>query len=214
MTKIPEPTAIERFAGSLPMEGALTTIAAVVGTPLAALLPVLGKSLAAERQRERVERTLREMNDVLAAQGAALERLTDQQYKFINEAILALVHTTSEGKMAYLRNVVVNSLQVTEFQDQEAAFLSRIVRDISVDEASFLISSFGFERLWLNDTAPGERKRKTLAVKPQSPEGQVVLGLVTLGLVTAAEPTYDESGLLRFTPMAAKLIALLRGTRP
>lgn len=210
MPDIPKSTALERIAGNLPVDGALTAIAAAAGTPLAALLPVLGKSLAAERQKQRVERTLAEMNQVLEAHGAELARLTDQQYKFINEAVLALLHTTSESKMAYLKNVVTNSLKVTTLQDQEAVFLSRIVRDISADEANFLISNFGFERLWLNDTRPGENERKTLAVKPRTPEGRVVLGLVTLGLVTTAEPTWDDSGLLRFTPMAGKLIALLQ----
>lgn len=210
MSDVQKPTAVERFAGILPVEAALTAIAAAAGTPLAALLPVLGKSLAAERHKHRVERTLREMSNVLEAQGAQLERLTDQQYKFINEAVLALLHTTSESKMAYLRNVVKNSLRATELHDQEAVFLSRIVRDISADEAQFLISNFEFERLWLSDTDPAENERKTLAVKPLTPEGRIVLGLVTLGLVTTAEPTWDDSGLLRFTPMAGKLIALLQ----
>lgn len=212
MHDIQKSSALERVSGSLPVEGALTAIAAAAGTPLAALLPVLGKSLAAERQRQRVERTLSEMHEVIEAHEAELARLTDQQYKFINEAVLALLNTTSESKMGYLRNVIVNSLGSEELKDQEAVFLSRIVRDISADEACFLIANFGFERIWLSDVEPSENERKTLAVKPQTSEGQIVLGLITLGLVAAAEPTYDDSGLLRFTPMAGKIIALLRSS--
>ena len=212
MQNLPKPTVVEKVAGSLPIEGALTAIAAAAGTPLAALLPVLAKSLAAERQKQRVERTLREMNAVLQAHSAELSLLTDQQYKFINEAVLALLHTTSEEKMAYLKNVVANGLKVVNLPDQEAVFLSRIVRDISAEEAQFLIANFGFERIWLNDSEPGEKTRKTLAVKPSTQEGRIVLGLVTLGLVTTAEPTWDDSGLLRFTPLAGKLIALLQDT--
>jgi hypothetical protein len=210
MPTIKPPSALEKVAGSLPTEGVLTAIAAAAGTPLAALLPGLGKSLAAERQKQRVEATLREMNDVLTTHEAQLETLTDQQYKFINEAVLALLHTTNEGKMALLRNVVENGLSASALPDQEAVFLSRIVRDISAEEAQFLIANFTYERIWLNESEPAENERPTLAVKPHSPNGQVVLGLLTLGLVTTAEPTWDDSGLLRFTPLVAKLIALLQ----
>jgi len=210
VSSIKSPSALEKVAGSLPAEAALTTIAAAAGTPLAALLPVLGKSFAAERQKKRVEATLEEMNSVLAKHEAQLEALTDQQYKFINEAVLALLHTTNESKMDLLRNVVQNSLSASTLPDQEAVFLSRIIRDISAEEAQFLIENFSYERIWLNESEPGENKRPTLAVKPSMPQGQVVLGLLTLGLVSTAEATWDDSGLLRFTPLAAKLIALLR----
>lgn len=210
MTHFRPPSTLEQVAGSLPVEAALTVVAAAAGMPLAALLPVLAKSLAAERQKQRVESTLQTMNDVLALHEAQLAALTDQQYKFINEAVLALLHTTNQSKMDLLRNVVQNSLSAAELPDQEAVFLSRIVRDISAEEAQFLIANFSYERIWLNEGAPGESERTTLAVKPNTPSGQVVLGLLTLGLVGAAEPTYDDTGLLRFTPLAAKLIALLK----
>ncbi len=204
------PSMLEKTAGSLPVEAALTTFAAVAGAPLAALLPVLGKSLASERQKQRVETTLLEINEVLLKHEAQLATLTDQQYKFINEAVLALLHTTNEGKMGFLRNVVHNSLSASGISDQDAVFLSRVVRDISANEAQFLIANFGYSRIWLNESEPGENEQSTFAVKPNTLSGQVVLGLLTLGLLTTAEPTWDDTGLLRFTPFAAKLIALLR----
>lgn len=212
MPHLPPPSALEQVAGSLPAEAALTAIAAAAGTPLAALLPVLGKSLAAERQRQRVERTLQEMNSILEAHGAQLARLTDQQYKFINEVVLALLHTTSESKMAFLKRAVKNSLDFQELPDQEAVCLSRVVRDISAEEVVFVLSNFGFGRIWLNESEADKSLNNALAVKPHTPEGYVVQGLLSLGLITTAEPTWDDSGLLRFTPMAAKLIALLRET--
>jgi len=201
---------LEKIAGSLPAEAALTAIGAAIGTPLAALLPPLAKSLAAERQRERVENTLREISRVLEQHATQLETLTDQQYKLVNEAVLALLQTTSLEKMAYLRNVVRNGLTSPELPDQEVVFLSRIVRDISAEEAALLLANFGYDRIWLNETEPSESQPTTLAVKPNSPEGKAFLGLFTLGIVSIAEPTFDDSGLLRFTPMAPKLIALLK----
>ena len=70
MSAIKPPSAAERVSGSLALEAVLTAVAAAAGTPLAALLPVLSKSLAAERHKLRVEATLRDLNDVLASHEA------------------------------------------------------------------------------------------------------------------------------------------------
>ncbi len=207
-TLIPR-TVAERAAGSLAIEVSLTMVAAAAGSPLAALLPVLGKTLAAERQRQRVEATLVVMDDLLAEHSQQLAQLTDSQYKFVNEAILALLHTTSERKMALLKNAVWNGLIDSGLPSQEAVFLSRIVRDISHEEADFLSKNFAYQRIWLNETPAADNEVPTLAVLPQSPEGQAVIGLMSLGLITPAEPTWDDSGLLRFSPLVAKLLALL-----
>lgn len=213
MSSIKPPSVVERVSGSLVTEAALTAVAAAAGTPLAALLPVLGKSLASERHKRRVEATLREMNGVLEKHDSQLKNLTDQQYKLINEVVLALLHTTSEEKMALLRNAVENGLTAAALPSQEAVFLSRIIRDISYEEASFLLRNFSYERIWLNETAYERDERMTLVVKPSSIEGHVVIGLITLGLITTAEPTYDDSGHLKFSPLVAKLIALLEVPR-
>ncbi len=210
MSSLESATALEKLAGSLPAEAALTAISVVAGTPLAALLPILGKSLAAERQKKRVEAALGEMNSMLARHEARLANLTDQQYKFINEAVLAMLHTTNENKMKLLRDVVQNSLSASALPDQEAVFLSRIIRDISNEEAQFLLTNFTYQRIWLSELEPGDSNLPTLPVKPATPDGQSVLGLLTLGLVANAEPTFDDMGLLKFTQMAAKLIVLLK----
>ena len=212
MSTIKQSSLVERVTSSLLIEGALTAVAATIGTPLTALLPILNNSLAASRQRQRVEATLIEMHEVLLQHEHELAALTDQQYKFINEAILSLLHTTNVEKMALLSNVVRNGLKAKHLPDQEAVFLSRIVQDISADEAAFLMTNFSYDRIWMNETEPGESASTTLAVKPATPAGHIVLGLMTLGLVTIAEPTCDDSGLLRYTPLVAKLIALIQQT--
>ncbi|MGZ5008752.1 MAG: hypothetical protein ACXV8W_12660 [Methylobacter sp.] len=212
MSLIKSSTTLEKTAGSLATEAALTFISAFAGTPITALLPVLTNSLAAERQKQRVEVTLQEINSILARHESQIASLTDQHYKFINEAVLALLHTTNEHKMKLLKDAVQNSLSASVLPDQEVAFLGRIIRDISAEEAHFLMDNFSFGRIWLNEGDPGESKQDILAVKPGTLQGQIVLGLLTLGLVTSAEPTWDDSGLLRFTPMAAKVIAILKST--
>ena len=209
MTTLVPRTNAERAAGSLAAELSLTMVAAAAGSPLAALLPVLGKTLAAERQRQRVEATLFAMDTLLSEHAEQLAALTDSQYKFVNEAILALLHTTSERKMALLKNAVQNGLMDSGLPSQEAVFLSRIVRDISHEEAEFLSENFAYQRIWLNEMPVAPHDVPTLAVLPQSAGGKAVIGLMSLGLVTPAEPTWDDSGLLRFSPLAAKLLSLL-----
>ncbi|MCA3002824.1 MAG: hypothetical protein ING66_11085 [Rhodocyclaceae bacterium] len=210
MSTIVPTTGLERAAGSLTADVSLTLVAAAAGSPLAALLPVLGKTLAAERQRKRVEATLVAMDELLKAHSRQLEELTDPQYKFVNESILALLHTTNERKMALLKNAVRNGLVESDLPSQEAVFLSRIVRDISHEEVDFLARNFAYHRIWLSETPAGEHEVPTVAVTPQSPDGQIVVGLISLGLVMPAEATWDDSGLLRFSPLVVKLLALLR----
>lgn len=209
MTSITPPTLLERLAGALPTNAALTAIGAAAGTPLAALLPVLSQTLAAQRQQQRVETALQEIDAILWQHQDELKSLSDEQYKFINESIVALLNTTDVRKMALLRNAVHNGIRNNELPPQDAAFLGRVVRDISADEALFLVGNFAYERIWLNESDPSENEKATLAVKPNTNDGKIVLGLISLGLVMTAEPAWDDSGFLRYTPFAAKIIALL-----
>ena len=201
------PTKLENIAGSVPSEAALTLVGVLSGNPLAALLPVLSNSLASGRQKKRVEAALADINSVLTIHANTLRNINDAQYKLINEVILTLLHTTSEEKLVYLRHAVRNSLEVSDMQAAEAALLSRIIRDISAEEADFLISSFSFQRLQLGNSSGTEEG--VLVIPIGGREELVVSGLISLGLLISAGPTIDDSGLLRFSNAVAKIIALL-----
>jgi hypothetical protein len=201
-------SALEVVTGSLFIEGALTAVGALAGGALAPLLPVLSKSIASGRQHERVVEAITHINGVLHAHSEALRHLSDAQYKLINEITLTVLHTTDAAKINYLRRAVVGALNGSAIPAQDAAILARIVRDISAAEVDFLVRNFGFERIQLANTFP-EQKSSVLNVSPDSSDGLVVAGLISLGLLVAAEPTWDESGLLRFTSLVAKLLALL-----
>ncbi|MGX8883188.1 hypothetical protein ACWWD9_08235 [Methylovorus sp. SPW-M1] len=205
---------LERLSGGLASELTFTALAASIGTPLAALLPVLTTSLAAQRQKSRIEAALCDINEALIRQEERLAELTDQQYKIINESILALLHTIDERKIVLLTDVINNSLSAPPYGEQEVIFLSRIIRDISADEAKFLVDNFSYNRIWLSEVEQEKPDPRHLSIKPSSQDGQVALGLITLGLISTAEPTFDDLGLFRFTPMAAKLIALLTVRTP
>lgn len=213
MSALNPPSKLERLAGNVATESALTVVGAMAGGPLAPLLPILAKSLASERQRKRVESTLAEIGSVLAEQEEKINRLSDEQYKLINETVLAVLHTTHEEKLAYLRTVVRNSINTTNLRAEEAAILSRIVRDISAAEADFLLRTFQFVGIHLIETQAGEEfSDGILRIDPKSAEALTVSGLLSLGLLAPAEPTWDAPNVLRFTAVVAKLLVLLRST--
>ena len=208
---LPKPSALERVSGSLATEAGLTAIGAVAGGALAPLLPVLAKSLASERQRKRVEAALTEIARTLERHEGAIRTLSDAQYKLINETVLTLLQTTQKEKLHHLRAVVANTLSESELLPEEASILSRVVRDISVQEIKFLLASFKYVAVALSEQdqpkeGPGS---EVLYVHPGSREALAVSGLLSLGLVVAGGPTWDITPL-NFTRIVAKLIALLK----
>lgn len=203
----PERTKIEKIAGSLPVEAAATMVAAIVGGPLAPLLPVLAKSLASERQRLRIESYLVEISRVLENHEESLRKLSDPQFKLINEAILAGFHTTQAEKLTLLRRAVRRSLALRDIEFQEAVILSRILRDISVEEAMFVVNNSSYRGVYIADPRdPGEDG--ILRVRPNSTDESLVSGLLSLGVLTPGQPTLGQ--ILGFSRIVPKLISLLK----
>lgn len=209
MSATKPPTVIERVAGNVATESALTLIGALSANPLGALLPILSTSLASKRQQERVEAALADVNAILEAHADVLVQITDNQYKIINETILAFLSNTSEEKIAYLRRAVRNGLNMSDIQTEEAVVLSRVVRDISAGEADFLLRHFSFERIQLGATT-SDAQKGTLVVSSGGEDELIVSGLISLGLIISAGPTMNDSGLMRFSNVVAKVIVLLR----
>ena len=187
----------------------MTLIAAYSANPLAALLPVLTNSLASERHKARVERVIGEIAANLEQQKDQLQRLSDEQYKLVNETILAVFHTTDARKLEYLRAAVSNGLAASDLVPQEAVLLSRVIRDISADEAEFLVKNFSYRRVQITSAA-AQVDSDVLVVRPSSRDGLVATGLIALGLLAPGEATMSDSDLHRFSPIVAKLLVLLR----
>lgn len=210
-TKLPAPTTTESIAGHLGSDIAATLLAAFAGTPMAALLPVLTTTLASGRHKARVESTIAEISDILDRHEKQLKNVSDPQYKIINEMILAVFQTTEQEKLSYLRNVLSNAISADELTAQEADFISRVVRDMSAKEAEFLVDSFKYARIQLANLEGENPNENTMTVNPESDDGMIVTGLISLGLLIPAEPTWDESGLIRWSSIAKPIIGLLGG---
>lgn len=187
-------------------QGALAALAAQVATPLAALLPVLANSLAAERHKKRVEKTLGEIDAQLRAHSDVLQSLSDDQFKFVNEVVLAVLQTTEDEKLVYLKQAISNGLR-TDADLGYSVQLSRILRDIAATELRFLIENFQYERIVVDAEPHTERE---LRVAKEGAQEIALTGLITLGLIVSAGSTIDDGGKYRFSPLVAKLVALVR----
>lgn len=208
MTSLKPATALEKIAGHPLTEATMTAIATLSGTPLAAVLPILSNTLASARHTARVEAALTEVNMMLTEHSEALHNLSDSQYKLINETVLALLHTTHVEKIEYLKKAIRNSLTQDAIEPQETVVLSRILRDISAEEADFLVSNFQYRRVWVGITDRNEEG--LLVVAPNTADELVVNGLLTLGLLTSIEATAGAGNRMGFSSIVAKLLVLLK----
>lgn len=157
----------------------------------------------------RLNNALNDINEVLESHEKKIRSLTDGQFKLINEAVLALLQTTSSEKIQYLKHTVINSLDAPVIASEEAITLSRIIRDISAQEIDFIVKNFTYERIQLG-FAQGDLPKNILIVKAGGNEELIITGLMSLGLIIPAGPTIDDGGLMRFSNSVAKLIALLK----
>ena len=80
-----DPTKLEKISGSLSAGLSATTFSALAAssTPLAVFVPFLLQSLATGRQTKRVDKALKDLNEILISHDQAIKTLSDNQYKFI-----------------------------------------------------------------------------------------------------------------------------------
>jgi hypothetical protein len=81
---------------------------------------------------------------------------------------------------------------------------------MSAEELRFLVENYSYKRIQLSNMKVVDDTKEVLQVDPESRDGLIVTGLISLGLLIPAEPTYDDSGLHRFSTVVAKLIVLLK----
>jgi hypothetical protein len=199
---------LEKRAGSL-AAGVAGTAVATLGssiTPLAAFVPFLLQSLATKRQSERIDNALKEINAILESHGDAIRELSDPKYKLIGESISAVFQTVDKVKIEFLKNAINHAITSPEITDNNADYLSRIIRDISASEAKFLIDNFQYEKVFFGK---GDSSDKSLVIKYGPEEEIIAAGLINMGLLYSKVPTMD-SVRFEFSPIVVKLIALIK----
>jgi len=196
-------TGLEKVAGSLPVTGATAIVSAVVGSPIAALLPILTSTLANGRHKKRVEAALNSIQDELASLGESLNELSDAQFKFINESVITILNSPDDNKIEYLKQGIRKSSAHDRLNLHEASLVSRALRDITVEELSFLIECQGSKIVFHENPTEG-----CINISKLTYDGERATGLVSLGLLTKeqGEGTWGDDGAYVFTPIALKLL--------
>ncbi|MDI6728985.1 MAG: hypothetical protein QMD44_08705 [Thermodesulfovibrionales bacterium] len=201
-----KPSRVEKISDNLIVETGMTALAFFAATPLTALLPVLTKSLAYSRYKKRVKKALSEIEQKLTKHEEKLRNLSDAQYKIINEIILTILQTTEDEKIAYLQKAVSNCIEEETVSVSFVSQISRILRDISVEELRFLVKYHKRSRIVFNEKTP---KEDELSVEVNSDEGILISGLIALGLLVPGAATFDEVGQYHFSPLVEKVLKVI-----
>lgn len=199
----------------------------VIGGSASSLISLLAQLPAERRHQERIEVALKELHKGLSDQQTKLEMLSDEQFKLIGECVKTLLATVDAEKIKYLQSIVLNTVHYGDYSSYESILMTRIIRDISVEEIHFLMSNFSYTTInvysWFDsedgteEAAANLEKLKTkiseekgLLLLPNEPASLVVNGLVSLG-VLAPEQLSLGVHRYKYADIAVKLIVLLRG---
>lgn len=109
MLTLKPPSSLENVASNPITQSVFAMITTTV--PLAALLPVLAATLAATRHMRRIEDALLLITETLNKQGKAIESISDDQYKLINEIVVTLLNTVDSEKISILKDALHNTLE-------------------------------------------------------------------------------------------------------
>jgi hypothetical protein len=208
-------TALEKLTGNVTTQASLTALAAIVGSPLAALLPLLAGTLAAGRHSQRVEKALVRFEHILKAHLHKLDALTDPQYKLINEIVLAVLQNTEDEKFEYLRRAMISGLEHSELGHTIAAQVSRALRDMTAGELSFVVAHYGKVIMIGPDSGRivtdfrNVTEGRDLVIDRNSNDMIYVSGLMGLGVLNPAGSTFDDSGKYIFAKFCETLKAFI-----
>ena len=93
-----------------------------------------------------------------------------------------------------------------DIQTEEVNQLSRLLRDITVDEAKLLVDCIDYRTIFIDFEKEGNEE---YTIKKGSYEYEVLGGLVTLGLVHFSS-RYADVDAYYFSDLAHKLVDILR----
>ncbi|MFM2053627.1 MAG: hypothetical protein RL456_1664 [Pseudomonadota bacterium] len=212
---IQQKSRLEKITGNPVTELIMTGIGIVategIGTSLLPLLPVLTNSLASKRMEERIANALVKINQILIDHGEKLEQITDNQYHLINKTVISILESTSEKKIAFLRDFVAGVLKHEEIPGQQALVLGRIIRDISPEEVSFILENFHYQKIQIMDSeADIASTAEVLNIQSNSNDSFIVTGLRTLGILENTQGAWTSQSSSRFSSITATLISIIK----
>ncbi len=204
---------VEKVAGNLGTQLTVGAIAATLGTtavftvPLAGFLSILNNSLASSRYKARMAADFTELSQKLEGLTDKLNNYTDAQYGLTLKFTQTLIETIDAEKRRLLMTAILNIADSDFIGGFEEELFSRIIRDASAAEISFLAKYRDVE--WFCFSSPRDDE-STFYVEDPIDELRL-RGLIGLGLVIRApsEGLTTDKGSYRIAPFAPKLLDLL-----
>jgi hypothetical protein len=196
-----EPSAAEEIVGhpgvgiGFGMIGIAGAAAGVAAGPLAGLLPNLVGAFALGRFQARFDKWREAVNADLGALHKQVMSMTDEQAKLIGECVSAALRGESAGRLDILRRAINGTLSLPEMREQEAVELGRILRDITSEEAAFVVKNRPAHNILIepgNDIqtggamSPSTADPSGISVHPDTPEGEAAKGLISLGVLVVS----------------------------
>lgn len=173
------------------------------------VLPLLLNSLPQQRQQQRHEEELAFLRDLAEKNAAALEMLTDPQFKFFNDLVPVLLQNYEEEKRRYLRAALQHALHDPSIDFGVGAIVARILRDISAQELKFMQEAFAYEEVGVKHStwSPDDKHEVNFYwLDDTLPNRTLIAGLLSLGLVMRGQRMM-ESYIL--TPFVPKLLSIV-----
>jgi hypothetical protein len=202
-------TALEKFFGHPATEAAGTILALFY--PIAAPLPALTNRFASGRFAKRIEDTMTELNTELVAQGK-VDTFSDEQCALAAGIVETMFRTIEEQKLRMLKAAVLNIADSNYLEHFDAQNFSRILRDLSAAEMSFLaknreFSSISFAR------SNAENADRVIYLDRGSADGVIARSLINHGLFarSPSEGHADDTGEYLAAPFIGKLLDLVLG---
>ena len=174
-----------------------------------AFLPVLIDTLARGRAEKRWQKWAEDVNEGLRALGDRFDGFSDAQYRLLVGICQTAFETFDEEKLRLLKAAVLNVSGSDFLGSHEAQLFSRILRDVSAAEISFLVEHRGY--VWLTFMKPFDTSDTFFIVDPQ--HEIIVRGLISLGLInrSASEGLSSDAGGYKYAPFVPRLIDLIVG---
>lgn len=193
---------------SNPLVVAAATAAAAAGSATfgaAIFLPVLTSTLAARRHEQRVGKFIENVSEDLERLDSKLDELSDAQYQLIGDSVACALQTINQEKLDYLRHAIRNAL-IIDIEPAKTAYISRCLRDISPEEASFLIRTIDETEIAV--VQQGQVISGVFSVAAGSTEELLLTGLAAMGLL-GADDTMGGRGYFYWKPGARLLCSLI-----
>jgi len=198
---------IEKVSGNLFTSLAATAVSvAATANPLVGFLPLLAATPAAIRHKKRVDATLEEISETLQHHDSLLRELSDSQYQFMAELVNVVLRTVDQKKLDYLKIAITKGAQAIAMTSEEATQLSRLLRDITADEAQFLVNHIDKKTVFIDFDK--NIKKYEMCVRRGSEEHKLFMGLCTLGLAAFSQKHFEVDAY-HFVDIAHDLVRLI-----